>query len=70
MDNKVITVYSEKDIEKFAKFITKWQLESDGSIKALATAILEAKERLEYNDFRIRPENSVDGKEHIFEFGK
>lgn len=70
MDDKVVQVYTEKQILQFAEFIAKYQLEADGSTKMLQTAILDAKERLEFNDFRIRPENSVDGKEHIFEFGK
>ena len=70
MDNKVVQTYTEADVLQFAEFIAKYQLEADGSVKALPTAIIEAKERLEYNDFRIRPENSVDGKEHIFSFGK
>lgn len=70
MDDKVVQVYTEKQILQFAEFIAKYQLEADGSTKMLQTAILDAKERLEFNDFRIRPENSVDGKEHVFEFGK
>lgn len=69
MDNKV-KEYTNEQILQFAEFIAKFQLEADGSQKALATAMLDAKERLEYDDFRIRPENSADGKEHIFTFSK
>ena len=64
MKNKV----TEKQIQALAEFLVKFQLESDGSTKAMPTAINEAKERLEYDDFKIRPQNSVDGKEHIFTF--
>ena len=60
------TLYSEKDIQRFAEFLVKFQVEADGSTKAMPTAINEAKERLEYGDFKVRPANSVDGKEHIF----
>lgn len=62
--------YTDEDIKDLAKFLVKYQLEADGSTKVLATAISEAKERLEYEDFVIRPQNSVDGKEHIFTFDK
>lgn len=62
--------YTTKDITDFAEFIAKYQLENDGSQKALSTAINEAKERLMYDDFTIRPQNSVDGKEHVFTFNK
>ena len=56
--------YTQQDILKFAQFLVDYQLEADGSTKLLPTAINEAKERLEYEDFKIRPQNSVDGKEH------
>lgn len=62
--------YTQQDILKFAQFLVDYQLEADGSTKLLATAINEAKERLEYEDFKIRPQNSVDGKEHTFTFTK
>ena len=62
--------YSEQDILEFATFLAKYQLEADGSIKMLRTAINEAKERLQYDDFTVRAANSVDGKEHVFTFGK
>lgn len=53
-----------------AEFLVKYQVEDDGCTKVLATAIKEAKERIEYHDFKIRSQNSVDGKEHIFTFDK
>ncbi len=56
----------EKDIYALAEFLVKYQLEADGSTKLFATAINEAKERAEYGDYKIRAQNSVDGKEHIF----
>ena len=58
--------YTKEDIQALAEFLVKYQLEADGSTKLLATAINEAKERIEYEDFIIRAQNSVDGKEHIF----
>lgn len=62
--------YTKEQIQALAEFLVKYQLESDGSIKALPTAMLEAEERLQYEDFIVRPQNSVDGKEHIFTFNK
>ena len=59
---------TEKQIQALVDFLVKYQLEDDGSIKAMPTAINEAKERLEYDDFIVRAANSVDGKEHIFTF--
>ena len=59
---------TEKQIQALADFLVKYQLEDDGSIKAMPTAINEAKERLEYEDFIVRAANSVDGKEHTFQF--
>ena len=64
----VTTQYSDQDVQQLAEFLVQYQLEADGSIKALPTAIIEAKERLQYDDFKVRAENSVDGKEHIFTF--
>lgn len=60
--------YTEKEILQLAEFLVKYQVEHDGAAKLLPTAVLEAKERLLYEDFVVRPENSVDGKEHIFSF--
>ena len=62
--------YTDEEIKALAEFLVKYQLEADGSIKLMATAINEAKERIVYEDFVIRPQNSVDGKEHIFSFNK
>lgn len=64
----VTKTYTDKDIHDLAEFLVKYQLESDGSTKLLRTAINEAKERIEYEDFVVRAQNSVDGKEHIFTF--
>lgn len=67
--NVTITrTYTENEILQFAEFLVKYQLESDGATKLLPTAILEAKERILYDDFTVRAENSVDGKIHIFSF--
>ena len=60
--------YSEKEILQFAEFLVKYQVEADGATKLLPTAVLEAKERILYDDFVVRPENSVDGEKHIFSF--
>lgn len=62
--------YTDDDIKALAEFLVKYQLEADGSTKMMATAINEAKERIEYEDFVIRAQNSVDGKEHVFTFNK
>lgn len=62
--------YSESDIIKLAEFLVQYQVEYDGSAKLLPTAINEAKERITCEDFTVRAQNSVDGKEHIFTFSK
>lgn len=56
-----------EQIQKFAEFLVKYQPEYDGAVKLMSTAINEAKERWECEDFKVRSQNSVDGKEHIFE---
>ena len=61
---------NESKVMALAEFLVKYQKEDDGSIKALPTAINEAKERIIYEDYIVRPQNSVDGKEHIFTFDK
>ena len=66
----ITKTYTEQDIKDLAEFLAKWQLEADGSEKAMPTAMNEAKERIEYEDFIVRAQNSVDGKEHIFTFNK
>lgn len=69
--DKNITIartYTEKELLQFAEFLVKYQLEADGSIKALPTAINEVRERIQYDDFTVRAENSVDGKIHVFSF--
>ena len=62
--------YNESQVLALAEFLVKYQKESDGSTKAMPTAINEAKERIDYEDYKVRPQNSVDGKEHIFTFNK
>lgn len=62
----MIVKYTDQDIKDLAEFLAKWQLEADGSIKEIRTAMNEAKERIQYEDFTVRPQNSVDGKEHIW----
>lgn len=66
----MIAKYTEQDVKDLAEFLAKYQLEPDGSEKAMPTAMNEARERIEYEDFIVRPQNSVDGKEHIFTFNK
>ena len=66
----MIVKYTEEDIKALAEFLTKYQLEADGSIKAMPTAMNEARERIQYEDFIVRPQNSVDGKEHIWKPSK
>lgn len=61
---------NESKVMALAEFLVKYQKEDDGSIKALLTAINEAKERIIYEDYIVRSQNSVDGKEHIFTFDK
>lgn len=68
MFNKEEHMITNEQIQQLAEFLVKWQKEDDGSIKAMPTAINEAKERFEYEDFIVRAANSVDGKEHIFKF--
>lgn len=53
-------------IQALAEFLVKYQPEYDGATKLMPTAILEAKERFGCGDFTVRAQNSVDGKEHIF----
>ena len=62
----MIAKYTDEDIKSLAEFLTKYQLEDDGSLKEIRTAMNEAKERMQYEDFTVRPQNSVDGKEHIW----
>ena len=66
----MIRIYTEEDVKSLAEFLAKYQLESDGSTKAMPTAMNEARERIQYEDFIVRAQNSVDGKEHIFTFSK
>ena len=66
----MIIQYTEQDVKDLAEFLVKWQLEYDGAPKLMMTAINEARERIKCEDFRVRPQNSVDGKEHIFTFNK
>ena len=72
MDGKITITktYTEADIAKLAQFLVDYQLEDNGSPKLMATAMNEAKERLQYDDFTVRAQNSVDGKEHVFTFSK
>ena len=58
--------YNESKVMALAEFLVKYQKENDGSAKAMPTAINEAKERIVYEDYRVRPQNSVDGKEHVW----
>lgn len=62
----MIAKYTEQDVKDLAEFLAKYQLEPDGSTKEIRTAMNEARERIEYEDFIVRPQNSVDGKEHIW----
>ena len=62
----MIVKYTEQDVKDLAEFLAKYQLEADGSTKEIRTAMNEAKERMIYEDFIVRPQNSVDGKEHIW----
>ena len=62
----MIVKYTEQDVKDLAEFLAKYQLEADGSTKEIRTAMNEAKERIQYEDFTVRSQNSVDGKEHIW----
>lgn len=62
----MIDKYTEQDVKELAEFLAKYQLEDDGSIKEIRTAMNEAKERIQYEDFIIRPQNSVDRKEYVW----
>lgn len=66
----MIIQYTEEDIKALAEFLVKYQIEENGAPKLMATAMNEARERIQYDDFTIRAQNSVDGKEHIFTFNK
>lgn len=66
-EDQMSTKPTQEQIQKLAEFLVKYQPEYDGAVKLMPTAINEAKERWECGDFKVRPQNSVDGKEHIFE---
>lgn len=56
----------EQTIKALAEFLVEHQVEQGGGTKLMATALNEAKERFECGDFKVRAQNSHDGKEHIF----